>query len=612
MFLRGLKSKYESEVHIGFMAIVLILLFLNAVANYVLYQARESEFAEALIQVRQAGRELSRVILPQYPEPVSEDVLERVAKEYDLSHITMLPGRPRDLTKEARRDWFRQVTRRYPPWQYPELADKLFKADLLTLTRGNGREYYYLYPISVRSGGSLLVLSIDLPTLAYLDDARNLLLPILVGAVGLVGLIYLLVYRFMFTPFRRLRAKAEEAGREVAAEADEVEAVVEEYERTIRQLTQTKEELLRLNEEIQDRADSLELFNRCVMESGRSGVISLNPDGGIGAINANAYRLLDLTADVQPGADYRSALKEMPELIRDIGEALEGTSSDAYREYSIEESGRLVGVSLADLNDRERGFRGLLLIFSDLSELDRLRHELENRERLAALGEMAGGLAHQVRNSLGAIGGYATLLRRRMSKAGETLGPVESLIDEAREAGELITKFLSFSRPLEFTPDRHDLVELLDETLSSYRTQSETGDVDIRFERPGNPLPIDCDRLLLKQALCNIVDNAVKAADGSGWVALGLDVANDSVVITIEDSGPGIPSESLTKIFTPFYSSRPSGTGLGLPISAKIVDLHHGSINVSSTPGTGACFRIELPLAATAERRVEPSAAGSR
>jgi signal transduction histidine kinase len=609
MFRHGLKSRYESEVHVGFMAIILILLCLNAVANFVLYRARDAVHDEAVVSVRQAARELSRAIQQQYPEAVPSDDLERIRRDHELKNLMLIPGKPDGLTKAAKRDWFRQVTRRFPPSEYPDLADRLYRADLLSLTRDKDRDYYYLCPISARAGGSLLVLTVELPTLAYLDDSRNLLLPVLVGAVSLAGLIYLLLYRFMFRPFRRLRAKVEEAGRKVSAEDDDVEAVVQEYESTIRQLTRTQEELLRLNEEIQGRADALELFNRCVMASRRSGVVTLSSDGRVVAINDTASRLLGLDSDAQPGAEYRRVLAACPELVKDIGRTLAGDSGEGYHEYSVQGSDRLVGVSLADIHGGEREFCGLLLMLSDLSELCRLRTELESRKRLAALGEMAGGLAHQVRNSLGAIGGYATLLKKKLARSEEPLGPVKALLDETEEAGELITKFLSFSRPISCSPQETDLVELIEETLAAFRVQPDLKAVELRFDRPEYPVTIECDRLLFKQSLSNIVDNAVKATHGEGRVTVRMEKEDNTVAISIGDSGRGITADELPKIFTPFFSSRPSGTGLGLPLAAKIVDLHHGSITVTSPPGEGALFRIELPAGPIGVDRRESASA---
>jgi len=208
---------------------------------------------------------------------------------------------------------------------------------------------------------------------------------------------------------------------------------------------------------------------------------------------------------------------------------------------------------------------------------------------------MAGGLAHQIRNSLGAISGYGTLVKRRMQRESQNVEPVESLLDECREAGELITRFLSFARPFEYAPFRTDLKATLEECLESQRMRLSTAACELVF-RPQEAARVDADAVLLKQAIGNLLDNAIKAiGDGAGTVTVSLTVEDDLAVVAIEDSGCGIPPDELDKIFTPFFSSRPSGTGLGLPLAAKIIDLHSGKLEVQSELGRGTRFIVSLP-----------------
>ena len=581
------------------MVMIFLLLFLNFVSNFVIFRARSALMEETTAHLRRAAVTISREVQARFPEPLNRMDIEKARNKNGLTSVTLLPVKPADQSQQARRDWFRAVTRRFPPSLHPDLADKLFRASIHELTRGNGAEYYYLYPIPAGAGGSLLVLTVDQPELAYLDDSRDTLMVVLIVAVGVVALVYAVLSRFMFRPFRRIKQQAEQAGRSVDGAEDETEAVVQEYENTINQLVRTKTELLRLNEEIRNRADSLELFNRYLMESSRSGVVTLDLYGRVVAINEIAVRLLDLGQDKLTDCHYSSLLAGREALIDDIGRAFQDESSGGYKEYVglIESRPEAVlGVTSTEIQDRDQGQSGLLLMINDLTELAHLRNELENRNRLAALGEMAAGLAHQVRNSLGTISGYATLLKKRLMREDMSAESAESLLDETREANELIDRFLSFARPFEYTPRQIDLGHLVEECLDAFRVRQDPGAAEFKADCPSGLL-LEADPVLLRQALGNLVDNAIKAYEvGSGPVEVVVERQDNQAVVSVRDYGCGIPSEEVDKIFTPFFSSRPAGTGLGLPLTTKIVDLHSGSLRVESEPGSGTRFSIALPL----------------
>lgn len=594
------RSRYESEIHLGFLAIVSLLVFLNFVSNFVIFRARSTQQEETLNRLRMAAVAASREVQAKFPGTLTPAELERVRTQNGLAGLTLLPVKPADHSYQAKRDWFRTVLRRFPPTDHPDLADMLYRANLHELTRGNSSEYYYLYPIPAGAGGSLLVLTVDRPDLAYLDDSRNLLMVVLIGAVAIVALVYFLLSRFIFRPFRRLKETAKHAGRLVEDTADETEAVVEEYERVIKQLTETRTELLRLNAEARDRADSLALFNRYLMESSRSGVVTLDPVGKVLAVNDTAIAMLGFQPEREfTGASYTELFAGREQLTNDIKRTLLNDATQGYHEYSSkadQQPEAILGVTYTDIKDREHGPTGLLLMINDLTEVSQLRHELENRNRLAALGEMAGGLAHQIRNSLGAISGYATLLKKRLKREKLSTKPAEELLDETREAGELINRFLSFARPFEYSPSPTDLGRLVEECLESFRIRPDYGAVELRTTYQKGLL-IEADPILLKQAVGNIIDNAINSyCDRRGLVEITVAMQSERAVLTVRDYGCGIPSDEVDRIFTPFFSARPSGTGLGLPLAAKIVDLHGGTIGVESEVGRGSRFTVSLAL----------------
>ncbi|HPI32455.1 MAG TPA: ATP-binding protein, partial [candidate division Zixibacteria bacterium] len=207
-------------------------------------------------------------------------------------------------------------------------------------------------------------------------------------------------------------------------------------------------------------------------------------------------------------------------------------------------------------------------------------------------------LAHQLRNSLGAIAGYLNLLKRRLGKRGVEEPAVAELADEAAQAESLVRRFLEFARPLQADLQAVPLRDLIGQAAASFATREAYPRVEIAVgEIPEVVIP--ADPLLLRQALLNLIENAANAYSGAaGKIEIDAAAGNGETAIRVRDRACGIAPENVAKIFTPFYSSRPSGTGLGLALVSKIVDLHKGRIEVDSRVGRGSTFTITLPVGA--------------
>jgi signal transduction histidine kinase len=592
------KSRFESEVHLGLMVIVFLLLLLNFTSNLILYRARGALEDRTAGRLRAAALAVSRLAQQAFPDRLSETTLDEARQQHALSGLSLAPLLPAESTPEARRAWFRNALNRIPADQLPEIAEKLFSADYLELTRGRSGEYFYLYPIPAGPGQDLLILSVDQPELGYLDDSRRTIMLVQVAALGVVGVVYVLLSRVIFTPFRRLKRRAEEAGRPIDVSRNETEAIVSEYERVIQQLRANEAELLRLNETIQSRADSFESFNRYLLDSSTSGILTLDLSGRVVAANAAAARLLH-SGDCGVGAELGALMAHLPGLRQDVEQALSRRSAVGYREYAglfADAQDAVLGVTITAITDRSQGAVGVLLLINDLTDLARLTRELESKKRLVALGEMAGGLAHQLRNALGAISGYANLLKKRLSTSGLPVDHAEALVEESRQAETLISRFLTFARPLECDVERIDLAHVIRDAVAQFQVCDRASPIEFCLDLQDATV-INGDPVLLKQVFGNIVDNAIHAYDGrSGRVEISSRSTSGEVVVAIADHGCGISPENLERIFTPFFSSRPSGTGLGLSLAQRIVDLHGGRLRVESRHGEGTRFEVSLPL----------------
>jgi two-component system sensor histidine kinase HydH len=242
--------------------------------------------------------------------------------------------------------------------------------------------------------------------------------------------------------------------------------------------------------------------------------------------------------------------------------------------------------------------------------LEQAQAEARRSERLAALGQLSAGLAHEIRNPLGVIKGSAEMLTQKLQASDELSRELAGYIStEVNRLGALVTEFLDFARPLHAQPEPADLIALLDHVIQVVAARFV--DSNIRVEReyvPDLPL-VPLDESLCEQAFLNIVQNAYEAMQDSGpggtfRVQVRTVVRNDrhGVELRLSDTGPGVPQELREEIFNPFVTTKKSGVGLGLSIVSKIIDGHHGSIRVENAPEGGAVFTIFFPLEETAEQ----------
>jgi two-component system, NtrC family, sensor histidine kinase HydH len=241
----------------------------------------------------------------------------------------------------------------------------------------------------------------------------------------------------------------------------------------------------------------------------------------------------------------------------------------------------------------------LLELVADITEQEQLRARLLAIERLAAVGEVAAGLAHEIRNPLAAILNAVTLLEQEETlTADERASILEAVKTEARRLNTTLSDFLVFARPRELKRQLGEIrqvVEHVASLLQEDRTRPGGVQVEMQIDSTIPPLAFDPDQLT--QVLWNITLNGLEAMAGHGRLALSLGRQNGEVLITIADTGRGIPPEERWRIFQPFYSKKPGGTGLGLAIAQRIVSAHGGRIDVDSIPGQGSRFTISLPLA---------------
>jgi signal transduction histidine kinase len=353
-------------------------------------------------------------------------------------------------------------------------------------------------------------------------------------------------------------------------------------------------------------------FYRDMVWNLRNGVVAITRDGRVAVMNEIAYRVLGLqprTKDI--GRHFTDVLKDVPDVARIVAGAFEISHLPNRAELRLKNTGKVIGYTLSHVKDaRGRDVVGATLFFKDLTRVEQLEERERLRDRLAALGEMAAAIAHEVKNPLAGIEVMAGILKRQLPESPDAQNILADIIKEAKMANVIVQEVLAFVRPIRLQVEDIAVADVIRDAMTMAESHSLKGKVDVRIDVPEALRPIQGDPHQLRQIFTNLLTNAFEAMNGSsGMVEImataidgedepmpGAEHLGPTILITISDNGPGIPPEVVDRIFSPFFTTKPQGSGLGLAIVRKIVDAHDGRIDVVERPGGGTVFRVTLPV----------------
>jgi two-component system sensor histidine kinase PilS (NtrC family) len=353
-------------------------------------------------------------------------------------------------------------------------------------------------------------------------------------------------------------------------------------------------------EEKSEALKDLQAFNNDIIESMRGGLLTVDLEGRILLINragaeitGHGFGLLrgENVADVFPGFwPVEMDENENPRALRKEVEFR--TRAGATR---------FLGISISPLRTAQNQASGFVFNFQDLTELKRLEHEVFTKERMAALGRLSAAIAHEIRQPLTAMTGALKELARFAPLEDDDKKLVQIVSRESQRLNQIITEFLDYSREKSYSFADVDILSLIEETLVLIeRNAVASGGIRIERHFAERPLRARADRDAMKQVFWNLCNNALRAMPDGGVLSVRAEAVQNSVRISIRDTGRGMEPGASARIFEPFQSAFPGGTGLGLAIVYQILQAHRGRIRVETGLGSGAEFIVDLPAAADA------------
>ena len=356
----------------------------------------------------------------------------------------------------------------------------------------------------------------------------------------------------------------------------------------------------------------LRAFNQYVIDSMLSGLVTADMEGRILTFNRAATTITSLSAGQTIGRDVGEVL-QLPVQFRARLQMLGETRSHRADHQYRSPDGRLleIGLTVTTLSLPD-GRSGYLFTFQDVTDVRRLERGARMQQRLAAVGEMAAGIAHEIRNPLASMSGSIQVLRQELSLSDEQAQLMDIVLKESERLNDTIKSFLAYARPQRVALARLDIRRVVQDTAMLLRNSAELHDdhvVDV--DLPAEPVWIDADENQIRQIVWNLATNGLRAMTSGGRLLMSAkterDAGQDELSVTISDQGCGIPPADLDGLFQPFRSSFDKGTGLGLAIVHRIVTDYNGSIQVSSTVGSGTTVRVRLPVRSTEPETREPS-----
>lgn len=356
-------------------------------------------------------------------------------------------------------------------------------------------------------------------------------------------------------------------------------------------------------EEASTAIADLQAFNQHVIDSLPSGLATTDTAQRILTFNHAAETITGLSVRSVAGRPLTEALQLPPQLVMEMEQGLSGSGARRLEWRYLTPDGRGeidVGLSATHL-ETPGGRAGFLVTFQDVTGVKKLERDARIQQRLAAVGEMAAGIAHEIRNPLASMSGSIQILRQELPLSSEQEQLMDIVLRESERLNTTIRSFLAYARPQRFAIERLDVRRALNDTAMLLRNSAELCEGHaIEVDVPATELWYEADEGQIRQIVWNLATNGLRAMPEGGRLRLmaSAEPPSNGIVIAVQDEGIGIAAEELDRLFQPFHGSFTRGSGLGLAIVHRIVTDYHGEIQVNSRPGAGTTVSVRLPARA--------------
>jgi PAS domain S-box-containing protein len=612
-----LHLNYESQIRISLIFFILFLVLLNFGTECLFHKTRTLLKQQVHQQLSTTALSASLIWEKSPHHTLKKDLLE-LSFQSGVNRISFLTldGQALISSKEIRSTSELHIFKGIGPELISSFKadkekgelDKLF-SNLYSDEKGTSYLSYYL-PLKSEKSGSYIWVMVEKNVTAFAGIEKLSRFNAMARLVGLfiAALVALVLIKNMLKPYRLMVKKAAKERIIPVMEKEkrngELDVAVGIFEQVIKELKQKEETLQGLYQKTDRKAKNLESYNEYILRSMTSGMIICNEKGKITRMNHPAEEILGKSKDSVSGKHYQTIFEKEKPLCSAVQTSLMGKRSHSLLEVAITKpNGERVPISLTSSAVRdERGkMLGVVVFLTDLSEMKKLEEEMAFKDKMAALGEMSSGLAHELRNSMGAVLGFCKLLRRSKEDAKAQDQVIDGIVNEALGMESMLQRFLSFAKPFQLRMERTDFKQIIQECQRSVKETLQEKGIKFEFASEPNLPPLMGDRLLLKQCFQNLIQNSIQAMPQGGKLVIKLSLDrlpsdDDLIFIEISDTGCGIAKQDQEKVFNPFFTSREKGTGLGLSLVKKIISLHNGKIELESEPNRGTTFKIHLPL----------------
>ncbi|KPL00825.1 MAG: hypothetical protein AMJ91_03075 [candidate division Zixibacteria bacterium SM23_73_3] len=603
---------YESQIRISLIFFILFLILFNFGTEYLFHQTKHAlklqthqylstvAHSASLIWERnpQSGGSIGSALKKNLMELSYESGVNRI------SYIS-LDGEALISSREVRSAEELHIFRGVKP---DKVAQGKFFSDFYTDVLGNTYLSCYL-PLEGKEAENSIWVMVEKEVSAFASIEKVSRLNVLarIGGLFIAAFVTLLLIKNLLRPYRLMVKKAKKEmiipASEKSKKEGELDVAVGIFEQVIAELKQKERTLQELYQKTDRKAKNLASYNEYILKSMTNGMIITDEEGKITRMNHPAEMILKKSENMVLGKHYRTVFGEESPLCSAIQIASTEQSPYSIPEIKItKKGGKSIPLSLSSsvVKDERSRMLGVVVFLTDLTEIKKLEEEIAFKDKMAALGEMSSGLAHELRNSMGTILGFSKLLKKGKDDPSSQSQTVDGITNEAMIMESLLKRFLAFAKPLQLKIKKINLKEILEECHTSVKETLKENRIKFKLDCESDLPTLLGDPILLKQCFQNLIQNSIEAMPDGGEIRILIGEkqftsGEKSVLVEFSDTGWGIAKEVQDKIFNPFFTSREKGTGLGLSLVKKIVSLHDGKIEVESEPDKGTTFKIHLP-----------------